>query len=348
MFGRFSPRTIRPFLQLPTPVLAMTKLPHHLLSASLVLLLLGPVLAQEEEELEVPEPESVTLMTKDRVQIHCTYYAGGFVEKSVDDEKKVTKKHGKEVVPIIMVHGWEGSRREFDVLASTLQRQGHAVMVPDLRGHGSSTVRKLLNNKDQEIDRDKMRREDMAGFVADIEAVRKFLLKKNNAGELNMELLCVVGADVGAIAAVNWAAYDWNRQQLPAFKRGMHVKALVLLSPKQTHKGFTLSQAMRQDVIRGGLSMMLVVGAQDRKALVDTKALYKQLERFHKEPPAAERLEKKDLFKFETATSLQGTELLRARGLNVNTLVQNFISLRLVRKSEDHPWNERKNPIGGG
>ena len=260
----------------------------------------------------------------------------------------MTKKSGKEVVPIIMVHGWDNSRRDFDVLASGLQRMGHAVIVPDLRGHGSSTVRKLPNNQDQELDREKMHRQDMAGFVADIEAVRKYLLKKNNAGELNMELLCIIGADVGAIAAVNWASYDWSRQQLPAFKRGQHVKALVLLSPKQSHKGFTLSKAMRHGVIRGGLSMMLVVGAQDRKALGDTKALHKQLERFHKEPPADERLDKKDLFKFETATSLQGTKLLRARGLNVNTFIARFIELRLVRKTEDYPWNERKSPLGGG
>lgn len=328
----------------------MTKLPNHLLAAlSVCLLLTTQLVGQEEEELEVPEPATEVLLTKDGVQIHCTYYAGGFVKNEGDKEDKVTKMPGKEVVPVVMLHGWDGSRRDFDALASSLQSSGHAVIVPDLRGHGSSTVRKLPNNKDQEIDRDKMRGADMAGFVAgDMEAVRKFLLKKNNAGELNLELLCVVGADVGAITAVNWAAYDWNRQDLPAFRRGKHVKALVLLSPKQSHKGFTLSHALKHNVVRGGLSIMLIVGGQDQKARADTTAIYKRIEKFHQEPPEGETLEKKDLFKFETATSLQGTELLKARGLNVNKLIDKFITLRLVRKSQNFPWNERRNPLGGG
>ena len=36
-----------------------------------------------------------------------------------------------------MLHGWKGNRTEYADLASFLQTQhGHAVLVPDLRGHG--------------------------------------------------------------------------------------------------------------------------------------------------------------------------------------------------------------------
>jgi pimeloyl-ACP methyl ester carboxylesterase len=301
-----------------------------------------------EEELKVPEPERVTLETKDGVPLHCTYYAGGFIETPGDkDKKKVRKKSGKEVVPIIMLHGWEGSRGDYDILASGLQRMGHTVMVPDLRGHGRSTTVKLPTGEEKEIDLDRMRKDDLAGFVLDTEAVKKFLLDRNNAGELNIELLCVIGADVGAIAAVNWAAQDWSRRQFPAFKQGKDVKALVLLSPKQTFKGFTLSTAIQHPVVRGGLSLMLIVGAQDRKSLQDTKAINNRVEKFHDAPPedAEDRLKKQDLFKIETPTSLQGTQLLRARGLNVNTIIARFIDFRLVRKVDDYPaWAERKRP----
>ncbi|MBP86094.1 MAG: hypothetical protein CMJ64_05160 [Planctomycetaceae bacterium] len=330
----------------------MVQLPFRFFAAlALCFLPTCQLLAQPvEEELKVPDPENVTLRTKDGVPIHCTYYAGGFIETSGDkDKKKVKKKPGKEVVPIIMLHGWEGSRGEYDILASGLQRLGHAVIVPDLRGHGRSTTIELANGEEKEIKLDRMRKEDLMGFVLDVEAAKKFLLAKNNAGELNIELLCVVGADVGAIAAVNWAAMDWTRPQLPAFKQGKDVKALVLLSPQQSHKGFTLSNALKHRVIRGGLSLMLIVGAQDRKAIQDTKSVYSRVERFHEEPTgnAEERLKKQDLFKIESRTSLQGTQLLRARGLSVNTIIARFIDFRLVRKTEDYPaWAERKSPLG--
>lgn len=307
--------------------------------------------AQDEEDLEVPDPESIVVETKDRVPIHCTYYAGGFMEMpGGKDKKKVTKKPGKEVVPIIMLHGWEGSRREYDILASGLQKMGHAVIVPDLRGHGSSTAVKLPNGEEKEIKLDRMRRADMeVGFVLDIEAAKKFLLDKNNSGELNIELLCVIGADVGAIAAVNYAAMDWSRKQLPAFKQGRDVKALVLLSPQQSHKGFTLTKSLQHPVVRRDLSLMMIVGAQDKKALASTKSVFSRVEKHHDPPPAdpEERLKKQDLFRIETDTLLQGTQLLRARGLNVNAMIARFIDFRLVRKSEDFPWAERPNPFGG-
>jgi pimeloyl-ACP methyl ester carboxylesterase len=326
---------------------------RFLASLACCFLLSSPLLAQPaEEELKVPDPENITLETKDRVPIHCTYYAGGFIETPGDKEKgKVKTKPGKEVVPIIMLHGWEGSRGDYDILASGLQRMGHAVIAPDLRGHGRSTSVRLANGEEKEIELDRLRRQDMeAGFLQDVEAVKKFLFEKNNAGELNIELLCVVGADVGAIVAVNWAALDWSRRQFPAFKQGRDVKALVLLSPTQTHKGFSLSKTIQHPVVRGGLSLMLVVGAQDKKALQDTEAVYSRVERFHADPPtdADERMKKQDLFKIEAPTSLQGTELLRARGLNVNVAIATFIDWRLVRKTEDYPaWAERKSPLGG-
>lgn len=94
---------------------------------------------------------------------------------------------------------------------------------------------------------------------------------------------------------------------------------------------------------------MVIVGEQDRKALQDTKSVHSRVAKFHKDPPSdpEDRLKYQDLFKIETPTSLQGTQLLRARGLNVNTMIARFIDFRLVRKTEDYPkWAERKSPLG--
>ena len=73
---------------------------------------------------EIPEPENITLETKDLLLLKCTWYAGW---------------KGKKSVPILMLHGAGGNRNDYAPLAEYLQKQGHAVLVPDLRGHGGST-----------------------------------------------------------------------------------------------------------------------------------------------------------------------------------------------------------------
>jgi len=50
---------------------------------------------KEEEKDKFPEPENVSLETKDGVSIKATYYAS---------------KLKKKAVPIIMLHGWGGNR----------------------------------------------------------------------------------------------------------------------------------------------------------------------------------------------------------------------------------------------
>jgi pimeloyl-ACP methyl ester carboxylesterase len=299
-----------------------------------------------DEELKIPDPQSVTVETSDGVPIRCSYYPGGFIEL-IGEKKgkpKVEKKPGKKVVPIIMLHGWDGSRRDFDELASLLQRQGHAVIVPDLRGHGDSTSVLLADGTTKEIDRDRMRSSDILGMLLDVEATKKFLLAKNNTGELNIELLCVVGADVGAIVAVRWADYDWSRRQLPAFKQGRDVKALVLVSPKTAHKGFSLTKSLAHPVIQKMLPIMLIVGEGDRTSARNAKQIHTRLEKMRPDPPTDPK--KKDLFFLKAKTTLQGTQLLNVRTLPLRNNIALFINWRLVQKAADFAWTERKNPLG--
>lgn len=323
------------------------KLFAQLLTMSSIVLLLsgGRAVAQPEEIItKLPDPEPLSLKTKDLVSLSCTYYPGGIMEGR---DKKFSRKSGKEVVPVILVHGWGGQRGEYDALASYLQRAGHAVVVPDMRGHGRSTTRRFPNGTDQEIDPERMRAGDINAMVGDVEAVKKFLLDKNNEGELNIEMLCIVGAESGAITAVNYAALDWARPQLTFQKQGRDVKALVLLSPLQSFKGTTLTKSLQSPFVSKLISVMLVVGEADRESLGDAKAIHKRLERFHPEPEQKDIAEKKSLFLVEKPkTSLKGTNLVHPRaGLNVEYDINTFIQLRLVNKREDLPWKERKNPL---
>lgn len=45
---------------------------------------------------------------------------------------------GKESVPVVLLHGLGGTRRDFDAIIPALLNAGMAVLVPDIRGHGKS------------------------------------------------------------------------------------------------------------------------------------------------------------------------------------------------------------------
>ncbi len=287
---------------------------------------------KDEEGPKIPEPENVPLETKDGVQLRCTFYPG-------------TAK--KKAIPIIMIHGWGGQRGEYHALALALQQRGNAVMLPDLRGHGESTRIKDASGEIRDIDPAKLRTDDLKKMLLDLEAVKKYLMKQNNAAELNIESLCVVGAGFGGILALNWSAADWNVKSLPSFKQGQDVKALILLSPLESFKGVTTRDALIHPIVKSRLSMLICVGKESPKELGDAKRIYNSLAKFHIKPPTDPEVAetKQDLFLVEDATSLQGTELL-AKGLQTPQEIGKFINRRLIAKMDDFEWMERKNPLG--
>ena len=165
-----------------------------------------PAIAADDEEEETFEPEDVTLTTSDDVEIKATFYPSN-----------IEKKKRKDAVPVIALHASKGDRGDCRALAIYLQSLGHAVITPDLRGHGESKV--------NGVDANRLRAGDIELMVnQDMEAIKRFLKKKNNQQQLNIEKLCVVGAEMGATVAINWAATDWMYEKLPTGKQGQDVK----------------------------------------------------------------------------------------------------------------------------
>jgi pimeloyl-ACP methyl ester carboxylesterase len=282
-------------------------------------------------------PQRLELTTKDQVQIHCTYYPG---------------MHGKQTVPVILLHGWDGPRgagsgQDVTDLALVLQKEGHAVMVPDLRGHGRSTVRQTEGQPPLTIDRDKLRPADLQAMTLDVEAVRSFLVGQNNTGHLNLELLCVVGFEMGALVALNWTHYDWSVPSLPTLKQGQDVKAFVLVSPDQAFRGMTTRRALANPAVRGDLSALILYGRDDPTGDA-SKRLYNTLKRAHRPVPSgspdAEKEKLQDLFVAELSTSLRGTKLLASQTLNVTDRIRDFIQRRLTDRQEFYPWRDRSLP----
>jgi pimeloyl-ACP methyl ester carboxylesterase len=277
---------------------------------------------------KAPEPEEIKLETRDGWAIHATYFPG-------------TLK--KQAVPFIMLHGWNGQRSELDGLALLLQSLGHAVICPDLRGHGQSNVRPIIEKEIE--DADDLTRADIEGMVRDVEACKKFLKEKNNLGELNLESLAVVAADVSCIVALQWSALDWSAPQLASYKNGQDVKALFLLSPRQSHKGVTREPALRHPAVRSRIAIFMAVGTEDSKSYGDTKKLNTSLENFRPDMKKKDVPEEDRTIKFvEYETNLSGTDLLNP-GLQLPRELLPFVKYRLVDKQSDFEWTERKNPL---
>ncbi len=281
----------------------------------------------EEEEKKIPEPELISLPTKDRLDLKATYYGG---------------TEGKDTVPIVILHDYKGNRNEFHALAMMLQSLGHAVLVPDLRGHGDSTrFLPVGTERPAEITAARMRRAaDFAGIRHDLEALRSFLIDKNNAGELNLNKLGVIGSGMGATMALNWTLLDWSAPPLATGKQGQDVKALVLLSPEWSFKGISVDQALSHPGVRSEVSMLIFVGAAVNSKLEEAQRIHRVLEPYHPEPPPERVRQDKDLFLQVLQTNLQGTKLITVRGLDVPATIAQFIQLRLV--NQPYPWSERQ------
>jgi hypothetical protein len=276
-------------------------------------------------------PEDVKFTTKDGWDIHATYYPG---------------KLKKQAVPLIMLHGWEGTRADYDGLAKYMQSLGHAVLCPDLRGHGQSNVRPGANAKPVE-EPDDLTNNEIKSMVADIEGCKKFLREKNNAGDLNIEMLTVVGADFSCISALQWSALDWSVRNLPSYKQGEDVKLVVLLSPWQSFKGNSLNEALAHPAVKNRLNLVMIAGRGDSKGYAEAKKINTRLENFRPEMKKNDvKNEDRSLFFFELDTNLSGTGLLN-EALKVKFGVANIVKLRLSNKQDEFAWAERKNPISG-
>lgn len=112
--------------------------------------------------------------------------------------------------PVILLHMLRRTRADWDSIARWLQRNGYTVIAPDIRGHGQSTS----NWED-------FTPEDFNKITYDVSAMKSVL---ENQGA-DVKKLTIIGASIGANAALNYAASDQD------------VKTVILLSPGLDFRG---------------------------------------------------------------------------------------------------------------
>ena len=287
----------------------------------------------------IPPPEDVSLSTADGLKLEMTYFPG---------------RKGKDSIPVILLHAWKGSRQDFvkdEGLASYLQdKLGCAVVVPDLRGHGESTSIKN-GKKTDTLKAEKLTPAQFNQMVTqDLMAVKDFLWEKNNAKQLNIDKLCVVGIEMGASLALNYAVmdavgYDQGQWRFGPLKLGRFVKAVVLISPDMSFRGLNIKPALNAPEIRKNLPVLVLVGKGNPTRAADAKRVYDMFKTAR--PPAAdEKLESQTVWFKRLDTSLQGIKLVDEASLDVPKWIGRFLYFRLVKNPDaaDYRWEPRTLP----
>lgn len=270
---------------------------------------------------KLPEPREVGIPTKDGLNLTATYYESN---------------RGQLAVPILMLHAFEGSRVDYHDVALQLQKDGYAVLAPDLRGHGKS-----VQQGDRTLEFAKFRPADITAMTRDLEACKNFLIQENNREKLNIDALAIVAAEQSCILAVNYTAQDWSWPMLPTgHKQGQDVKALVLLSPPWQYKSLNMIQALNHRSLQGPVAVYVLVGDRNRSALADAKKIMQQLERGRRSEQDSNAI------MLEVNTSLQGTKMLNLPGLDLtNKYLAKFIDI--YARQKNYPWKDRHNPLSG-
>jgi len=210
----------------------------------------------------------------DGFPIHVTYY-------HADEDKNSTGIMNAPVV--IMLHGENGSRRQWDKASSPrgvtpfpekLQELGYAVITVDLRKHGES----VIEDTDEKViptDYTKM-------VLGDLGAVKRFMYEQHQRQQLNMNKTAIIAVGMSAPIAAGFAEQDWKMKPyddaaIPSQRtpRGQDVQALIFISPEQSVGKVRATRSM--NFLRSpniGLDFMVIAGGQDSKAKKNAQSVY--------------------------------------------------------------------------
>jgi hypothetical protein len=323
----------------------------------------------EDPEKEAPAAEDVMLTTRDKVDLRCTYFAPVYEEEEKVEEKaegaetpaavlpgksaKETPGQGKTTLPFILLHDLNGKRGDLFVLAKHLQSAGCAVIVPDLRGHGDSVT---MAAGMQKLDLAKFKKADYANIVWDIEACKRFLVQKNNQGELNIDLLNVLAIGQTSTAAMEWIIADWFKYPpyKGSIKQGQDVKSLILVSPSKKMQQININAVLKHAMFAGRNPQIpnlptLVVWSDDGSESADIKDCSSIFETMKKGRPdlskikdEEERGEKETVFQIVIPRSRDvGADLLDQNQELRNTILE-FVAIKVGSFREEHPWQDRR------
>ena len=311
----------------------------------------GQVAASKADE-DKSGPENVTLETKDKVELVCTYFppaakksTEGSGAAASDTKSKPTAAaplvDGKRIIPYIILHDWESSRADTQALATFLSAQGNAVITPDLRGHGDST--RVVGVK-QPIDAADFNSGQIFSTMEDIEACKRFLVKRNNAGELNVDMLAVIAIGKTVPMATQWVVDDWTKfaPYKNGIKQGQDVKFLIMIAPEKKFGSFAMTRITSAPIFAGETALPTIVSwGTSSKDAKENESIYTRLEK--KRPnPKNKSGDAQTLFKAPLKSSLSGEKI--GSNSKLTKLWQFFdktVSDKINQNLDKVPWQDR-------
>lgn len=282
-------------------------------------------------------PEPVEIDTADGVMLRGAFFPAA--------------RAGKASPVVVMLADVDESPATFDGLARRLQGSrddsesfSASTLAVALRGQGDSTRVRVGRDGVKDLRGAKLTPADAASMVKhDMEAVRRFLVDKNDAGELNLNRLAYLGVGLGAIVATNAAAVDWAVPVLSRGKQGRDVKSLVLVSPPWKQLGLEMLRPLRQPGVRSEVAVLLTYGGDDRGAAADVGRIVKQLEAGRPKPTPPVDGAPAPLPTVVDApgkSRLQGSAWLKQAGPSGEEAIANF--LRRTLSDPEDAWSRRR------
>lgn len=278
-----------------------------------------------------PEPERVLLETKDGVEMRAEWYAAS---------------GGKETVPVILVHDWDSDRSALLPLAAAMQKQFKlAVIVPDLRGHGESMT---VKSSDEEMDRKRFKKAALASMGEDVETCRRFLQSKNDAGELNLNLLTVVCFGKMAIPTIEWCISDWSWPPLQGVQQGQNVKLLVMVSPRRRFKSMNMSKSLKHPLFAAKsdtLPLLMFWGDDHQATSKEGETIMQALKKSRDEKETLadqeERWEKQSVFNVSYNSDGDWDTLLQKHGRDMLKAIGMTIEKKILANADSFDWQKR-------
>lgn len=214
-----------------------------------------------------PKPIELSVTTSDAVELSATYF-----EAPGDDQALAT---------VILVHDLGGSHAALEPLATALQAGGCSVVVPDLRGHGASSIPRLAKAAGDGSQSDLLKSVDFVAMAAtaggrlrdqssvrgDLESIRNWIKQRADGSKLDLDKLYVVGSGLGAAVAAGWTVGDAAWPPIATGRQGGDVRGLVMIDPAFVTKGFSIGKTLGSEPVKSDLPILLIAGGEDRDAV---------------------------------------------------------------------------------
>lgn len=292
---------------------------------------------KEVKTKEIPPAQDLQLQTKPQgglppVNLSCTWLPG---------------MREKDTVPVLLVHDWGSSRKGLLTLAQHLQKElGCAVLVPDLRGHGGSTS---MVGGGKKLDAKQMNKNEIPLVTEDIEACKRFLKERHNAGELNLEMLTVVACGESTPVVATWALADWQWPPYKGIKQGQDVKLMILLSPVRKFETLSLLGIIKSPVFSNprvdGVTTVLFWDASQETSEKEAKAIETVLVKAFGSNPGSDDPERWAKMRYSLKVVNKGGYGERLVTGNKSALVKqeitSFIDQKLASRADKYPWTDR-------